>query len=66
MIGYNTSNARKLVNSLSAITFNGESALVYVTLDFAVNKSKIVINPNLYWAGSNWENVKYLSYWFRN
>ena len=24
-----------------------------------------LINPNLYWAGTNWNNVKYLSYWFK-
>ena len=23
------------------------------------------MNPNLYWAGTDWSNVKYLSYWFK-
>lgn len=64
-IGYNKSNARKLINSLSSITFNGEHALIYVTLDFNIEKSKITMNPNLYWAGTDWSNVKYLSYWFK-
>ena len=63
-IGYNKSNARKLINTLSMITFNGQPALIYITMDFKIEKAKIVINPNLYWAGTNWENVKYLSYWF--
>lgn len=63
-VGYDTSHARRLINALSLITFNGQPALIYVTLDFNINKSKIVMNPNLYWAGSDWSNVKYLSYWF--
>lgn len=63
-IGYSKANARKLINMLSGITFNGQSALIYVTMDFNINKSKITMNPNLYWAGTDWNNVKYLSYWF--
>ena len=63
-VGYNPAHARRLINTLSLITFNGQPALIYVTLDFNINKSKIVMNPNLYWAGSEWSNVKYLSYWF--
>lgn len=65
-IGYNKSHARRLVNSLSGIRFGGQPALLYVTLDFAINKTKIVMNPNLLWAGTQWENVKYLSYWFNS
>ena len=64
IVGYDKSKAKRLINTLSKITFNGEHALVYVTMDFKINEAKIVMNPNLYWAGSNWEHVKYLSGWF--
>lgn len=63
-IGYDRTNARRLINSLARIRFNGQPALLYVTLDFAVTETKIVMNPNLLWAGIQWDNVKYLSYWF--
>lgn len=65
VIGYSKSNARKLINTLSSITFNRQPALIYVTMDFNINKSKITMNPNLYWAGTNWNNVQYLAYWFK-
>ena len=65
-VGYSKSHARKLINTLSTITFNGQHALIYITMDFNIDKSKITMNPNLYWAGSDWNHVKYLAYWFKD
>lgn len=69
-IGYDTSQINRLLNIYSKLTFDvkgkQESFCAFVFDGIDRNKSKIFVNPNILYNGSNYQRVKILGMFCRN
>ncbi len=53
IIGYNKSNAKRLVKDLSALEYDGQSLIRFIKSSLSKSTWKIIVNPRMYYGGQN-------------